>query len=82
VKTDGAWQLVDATWGSGGSTSEDEKEIYFSEIDMRYFFADPKDFVTDHFPADSKWQLLDKPISKREFYSDDYELKRLAKLGW
>ena len=82
VKIEGEWKLVDATWGSGGSTTDGEGELYVSEIDMRYFFADPADFVIDHLPEDSKWQLLDKPVSRRTFYSDEYELKRLAKLGW
>jgi transglutaminase/protease-like cytokinesis protein 3 len=82
VNIDGKWELVDATWGSGGSTKEGIREVYVSEIDMRYFFADPNDFIIDHFPEDSKWQLLENPISKHEFYSDEYELKRLAKLGW
>lgn len=82
VNLDGKWELVDATWGSGGSTTKGNREIYVSELDMRYLFADPEDFIIDHFPEDQKWQLLDNPISKREFYSEDYELKRLAKLGW
>lgn len=82
VKINGEWKLVDATWGSGGSTTEGNKEVYINQMDLRYLFADPKNFIIDHFPEDSKWQLLDDPISKREFYSDEYELKRLAKLGW
>jgi transglutaminase/protease-like cytokinesis protein 3 len=82
VKINDEWKLVDATWGSGGSTTQGNKEVYVRELDLRYLFADPKDFITDHFPENSKWQLLEKPISKREFYSDEYELKRLAKLGW
>jgi len=82
VKIDGQWLLVDATWGSGGATSENSEAIYITALDLRYLFADPKDFIIDHFPEDSKWQMLDKPISKREFYSDEYEMKRLAKLSW
>lgn len=82
VKLDGKWELVDATWGSGGSTTEGNSKVYISQIDMRYLFADPEDFITDHFPEDQKWQLLDEPISKREFYSEDFELRRMAKLGW
>ncbi len=82
VKIDGQWLLVDATWGSGGATSEGDQAVYITALDLRYLFADPKDFIIDHFPEDSKWQLLTKPISKKTFYSDEYELKRLAKLGW
>jgi transglutaminase/protease-like cytokinesis protein 3 len=82
VQINGEWKLVDATWGSGGSTTEGNQEMYVRELDLRYLFADPTDLIIDHFPEDSKWQLLENPITKREFYSDEYELKRLAKLAW
>jgi transglutaminase/protease-like cytokinesis protein 3 len=80
VKLDGKWELVDATWGGGGSTKVDGKLVHVKELDMRYLFADPKDFVIDHLPQQSQWQLLDKPISKKTFYSDEYDLRRMAKL--
>jgi transglutaminase/protease-like cytokinesis protein 3 len=81
VKIDGKWELVDATWGGGGSVKVDGSLAHMKELDMRYFFADPEDFSIDHFPQQKKWQLLDKPISKKTFYSDFYELKRMAKLA-
>jgi transglutaminase/protease-like cytokinesis protein 3 len=80
VKLNDKWELVDATWGSGGSTLVGDSAVYITELDMRYLFADPKSFVVDHFPDDNKWQLLEQPISKRMFFSDTYELKRMAKL--
>jgi transglutaminase/protease-like cytokinesis protein 3 len=82
VRLDGKWELADATWGSGGATTEGDSLVYVTQLDMRYLFPDPEDFIIDHFPEDAKWQLLDNPISRREFYSDEYELKRMAKLGW
>jgi transglutaminase/protease-like cytokinesis protein 3 len=80
VNLDGKWELVDATWGGGGATKVDGKLVHVKELDMRYLFADPADFSIDHFPEQKKWQLLDKPISKRTFNSDFYDLKRMAKL--
>ena len=79
VKLDGKWELVDATWGGGGSTNQGKKKVYVKELDMRYLFADPDSFVIDHFPEQKNWQLLDQPISKGTFYSDFYDLKRMAK---
>ncbi len=79
VFSDGRWNLVDATWGGGGSTDVDGRKVQVRELDMRYFYADPQDFVIDHFPEQKKWQLLDKPVSKKEFYGDFYDLKRMAK---
>ncbi|NTV84814.1 MAG: hypothetical protein HGA23_11035 [Bacteroidales bacterium] len=80
VKINDKWELVDATWGSGGSTSEDGKEVYITELDLRYLFADPKNFVIDHFPQQARWQLMEKPISKRKFFSDEYDMRRMGKL--
>ena len=79
VNIDGKWELIDATWGGGGSTKVDGKIVHVKELDMRYLFADPSDFIIDHFPEQKKWQLLDEPISKKEFFSDFYDLKRMAK---
>jgi transglutaminase/protease-like cytokinesis protein 3 len=80
VKLDGKWELVDATWGGGGATEVNGKLVHVRELDMRYLFADPNDFIIDHFPEDRQWQLLDDPISKGEFLGDFYDLKRMAKL--
>lgn len=80
VKLDGKWELVDATWGGGGSTEVHGKLVHVRELDMRYLFADPDDFIIDHFPEDRQWQLLDDPVSKGEFLGDFYDLKRMAKL--
>lgn len=82
VIIDGKPLLVDATWGAGGSTIRDGEEVMVKELDMRYLFADPKDFIIDHLPQDPGWQLLEKPVSKKEFYSDEWDLKRMAWLGW
>jgi transglutaminase/protease-like cytokinesis protein 3 len=79
VRINNEWELVDATWGSGGSSRIGDSMVRVKEMDMRYLFADPEDFVIDHFPEKKKWQLLDKPVSKRTFYSDFYDLKRMAK---
>ena len=80
VKINDKWELVDATWGSGGSIKVGDSKSYVPDLDLRYLFADPEDFIIDHFPLNARWQLLDKPISKRTFYSDEFELKRLVKL--
>jgi transglutaminase/protease-like cytokinesis protein 3 len=80
VKLNGKWELADATWGSGGSTMVGDSAVYITELDMRYLFAKPESFIIDHFPEDNQWQLLEKPISRRTFLSDEYDIKRMAKL--
>ncbi|MDX9906566.1 MAG: transglutaminase domain-containing protein [Bacteroidales bacterium] len=82
VIIDGKPILVDATWGGGGATTQNGQLVHVKELDMRYLFSDPKNFNIDHLPEDPKWQLLDDPISKNEFYSDEWDLKRMGWLGW
>ena len=64
VKIDGAWQLLDATWGAGGS--EDGKK-FDQEFKPGYFFTPPRLFALNHFPDDEHWQLLETPVTKKDF---------------
>lgn len=64
VKINGSWYLVDCTWGAGYI---DEDKKYVREFDDHYFMTPPAEFVYDHFPDESRWQLTDKPITKSEF---------------
>jgi hypothetical protein len=63
VMLDGEWKLIDPTWGAGYVNGED---FYRSPTEY-YFCADPKEFLTSHFPDDSKWQMVEKPIARRDF---------------
>ena len=64
VRIDGRWRLLDATWGSGYL---DERLRFFRDFQEHYFLTAPEAFVFDHFPADSRWQLVDRPFSMAEF---------------
>ena len=37
------------------------------ELDEYYFMPDPHQLIFTHFPDDSNWQLLDRPISLTDF---------------
>ena len=63
VMLDGQWKLLDCTWGAGYVNGND---YHRSPTDF-YFCADPKEFLTSHFPDDSKWQLVDAPLTRAEF---------------
>lgn len=79
VRIDSKWQLVDVTWGSGGfGLGSDE---YTIKLDMRYFLADPKFLLIDHFPTEAKWQLLPKPISLFEFHNKYWDEMRFRKFN-
>lgn len=57
VKLNENWILLDATWG----TSED------SSISDFYFDMQPELAIMTHYPEDSKWQLLEQPLSLEDF---------------
>ncbi len=64
VKINGSWYLVDCTWGAGYI---DEDKKYVREFDEHFFMTPPTEFIYGHFPDDSRWQLMNKPISSSEF---------------
>jgi hypothetical protein len=64
VKINGSWYLIDCTWGAGYI---DDNKKYVHEFDDHYFMTPPSEFIYGHFPEDSRWQLLEHPLSKSEF---------------
>jgi len=57
------WYLVDTTWDAGGI--RDNKFVF--AYGNNYLFTDPRIFISNHFPNDSKWQLLEQKISIDQF---------------
>ncbi len=64
VMINGSWYLVDCTWGAGYVGGNGE---YVEDFDDHYFMTPPDQFIYEHYPDDSYWQLLDRPISLQEF---------------
>jgi hypothetical protein len=64
VKIDGAWRLMDATWGSG---YVDENGRYIRSFDDYFFFTPPEKLIYTHFPENPEWQLLSRRVSLDEF---------------
>jgi hypothetical protein len=67
IKLNGEWKLVDTTWG----TSNEDSESKF------YFDIKPELAINTHYPENSKWQLLEKPLSLEEFNNSKF-----VKLVW
>ena len=63
VKLDDEYIIFDLTWASGYGSGDSFRR----EFNPKYFNPKPEDFIRDHFPDDSKWQLLKKPISKKKY---------------
>lgn len=62
VRLNDEWVLVDTTWGASYSASE--TDLYF---DMQ-----PEIAIITHFPRNRKWQLLENPLTFREFSNSKY----------
>jgi hypothetical protein len=74
VKIGGSWFLTDVTWAN--TTSRD------GFIDEFYFMTPPRIFIFDHFPTDPGWQLLDNPISYKDFEAYPCYTKKYFQLGF
>lgn len=64
AKIDGAWYLIDPTWNAGHPKDGAFEKAYKTE----YLFTPPSQFILSHFPDDEKWQLLERPVSRAEFF--------------
>ena len=65
VKVNGRYQIYDLTWAAG--SYDNEANTFEKKFNPQYFNADPVSFISNHFPDNSKWQLLDIPLSKNEY---------------
>lgn len=64
VRIGGEWRLMDPTWGAGYL---DQRPQFVRRFQEHYFLTAPDAFVFDHLPQDSRWQLLERPISSAEY---------------
>ncbi|MEI8371541.1 MAG: transglutaminase domain-containing protein [Planctomycetota bacterium] len=63
VKIQEHWHLIDVTWDAGHI----EGKTYHKQYGTAYLFAEPRQFLHKHFPTDTKWQLLERPLTAEEF---------------
>jgi hypothetical protein len=64
ARVGGSWYLLDPTWDSGTNDNGTFKKRYGTE----YLFTPPDQFAITHFPDAQKWQLLERPLSRAEFF--------------
>jgi transglutaminase/protease-like cytokinesis protein 3 len=84
VKLDGRWWLMDATWDDptgNASRAEPEDGAGAPKVDSTYLFTPPQLFAFDHFPEESAWQLLAKPLSMGDFVRQPMMSPRIGGLG-
>jgi transglutaminase/protease-like cytokinesis protein 3 len=78
VKLNGKEYLVDVTWATSKYNVVSRK--FEKDFDEHYFLTPPEKFILDHLPVNKLDQLLEKPISKKQFsrfpllYADYFHL--------
>lgn len=78
VKLNGKEYLVDVTWATSKYNVVSRK--FEKDFDEHYFLTPPEKFILDHLPENKKDQLLEKPLSKKQFsklpllYADYFHL--------
>ena len=77
VYIDGTWQLLDITWASGYTNYSGDE--FVKRFDETYFLAPPENFISDHFPDDLRWTLMEKPPLPGEFNNNPYKNRSFAK---
>ncbi len=58
------WLLCDPTWDAGHDGS------------YKYFLSPPAGFISTHLPFDPMWQLLEQPVSGKEFVNGNVDTKK------
>lgn len=61
-KINDEWIIIDSTWA----------QQYESNVPDFYFNISPEKAIITHFPTESRWQLLEKPLSLEEFNTSQY----------
>ncbi len=72
IRLNGKWMLVDTTWGTSLN----------AEISDFYFDMAPERAIITHYPEKSTWQLLEKPLSLKEFNKSKFIKPIWFKVGY
>lgn len=69
VKIAGQFYNIDATWGAGYLA----KGKFVQHFNDAEFMIQPAEFIKTHMPFDPVWQFLFKPVSYKEFDTNNFE---------
>lgn len=64
IRINNQWYFIDSTWGTGHI---DKYNQFQKQLDAHYFLTRPEHMIYDHFPEDSRWQLLSPTFSMQQF---------------
>ena len=74
LRLDGAWHLLDPTWGA--SVQDQDNEFVLSDSAF-YFLTPPESFILNHLPAAPMWQLLPCPVPTQIYNRSPEQIR-----GW
>lgn len=63
VFVNGQWHLYDPTWASGYINGNS----FTKKLNNTYYDQPPSQFIKEHMPYDPMWQLLEFPVTRKEF---------------
>lgn len=78
VRIDGRWFFLDATWDAGHGTVA---EGFTAEYRTTYLFTPPEVMILTHRPDATRWQQLEKPLSRADWLRQPYMRPRGRELG-
>ena len=70
----GTWKLYDVTWGAGYVLNQ----MFVKKLNNFYFDTPPSEFIKSHIPFDFMWQLLERPITQDDFYTDTFSSDKIS----
>lgn len=65
VKVHQKWYLIDLTWSAGFVDSQKWK--FHKRLNEDFYLSEGEEFIGRHLPFDPLWQLMDYPLTQREF---------------
>lgn len=75
-KKSGEWALVDADEDLDDDGDEVTEGTTQHRINEFYFLPNPSELIWTHFPDKAEWQLLEKPVTVREYQEHFYVRER------
>ncbi|KAK3096055.1 hypothetical protein FSP39_022576 [Pinctada imbricata] len=78
----GTWCLVDAHWAARRIIGKQATvEEFHYQLDEYFFLPDPHQLIYTHYPDDSQWQLLERPVVLEEFENMPHMKPQFFKYG-
>jgi len=65
IRIEGKWHLFDSTWGAGHLRGRNFEWAY----EEFFFDTPPEKMIFSHFPEDSDFQLMKRPVTRKLFFN-------------